>query len=203
MLKLNDWIFTYDVLFSDDFKPLVEFLARGFLHVQIYLITKRSDDNGKTVTLKLTYFGSVEYWMGIHLRNNLLKKTSGKELIQELPLEEKDNWHIVVLNNDEVVGTLMLSRKSKKTAQIEQVAICEGMQGQGVGQKLIAFAEDLAQELGFEQVFLTGRESAWRFYEKLGYQTNHKQYKIGRVQIKEFTKVLEIKEKVKEMETNG
>lgn len=54
----------------------------------------------------------------------------------------------------------MLSRKSKKTAQIEQVAICESIQGQGVGQQLIDFAENLAQGLGFEQVFLTGRESA-------------------------------------------
>ncbi|MEG2254856.1 MAG: GNAT family N-acetyltransferase, partial [Vagococcus sp.] len=71
------------------------------------------------------------------------------------------------------------------------------------GQQLIAFAEEIAMELGFEQTYLTGRESAWRFYERLGYQTNHKISKIGRVRIKEFTKALQIKEMVKEMETNG
>ncbi|MEG0284795.1 MULTISPECIES: GNAT family N-acetyltransferase [Vagococcus] len=141
--------------------------------------------------------------MGIHLRNNLLKKTSGKELIQELPLEEKDNWHIVVLNDEQVVGTLMLSKKSKKTAQIEQVAICESMQGLGVGKQLIDFAEAVASDLGFKQTYLTGRESAWAFYEKLGYTTNHKISKIGRVRIKEYTKKLVAHEMVKEMETNG
>lgn len=141
--------------------------------------------------------------MGIHLRNKLLKKTSGKELIQELPLEEKDNWHIVVLNDEEVVGTLMLSKKNRKTAQIEQVAISESMQGLGVGKQLIDFAENLAKELGFMQVYLTGRESAWKFYEKLGYQTNNKVSRKGRVIVKEFTKQLAIKEMEKEMETNG
>lgn len=172
--------------------------------MQRLLNNKRSDDNGKTVAVKLTYFGSVEYWMGIHLRNNLLKKTSGKELIQELPLEEKDNWHIVVECEEEVVGTLMLSTMSKRTARIEQVAVSGSMQGMGLGNQLIEFAEQLATELGFKQVYLTGRESAWRFYEKLGYETNHKVSQIGRVKIKEFTKELIIKkEKVKEMETNG
>ena len=72
-----------------------------------------------------------------------------------------------------------------------------------LSKQLIDFAEAVASDLGFKQTYLTGRESAWAFYEKLGYTTNHKISKIGRVRIKEYTKKLVAHEMVKEMETNG
>lgn len=164
---------------------------------------ERNEDNGKTVTLRLTYFGSTEYWAGIYLRNELLKKTANTPLISELPLEEQDNWHVVVLEDERVVGTLMLSEWDNKTMKIQQVAIDPSMQGQGLGLRLMAFAEQLAKELGFKKTYLTGRESAWRFYEQLGYLTNHDIITGKGVLLKEFEKKLTHNTYLKEMETNG
>ncbi|MFC6346709.1 GNAT family N-acetyltransferase [Vagococcus carniphilus] len=144
-------------------------------------------------------FGSIEYWAGVQLRNELLKKTSGKELITTLPIEEKNNFHLVVIVEGEVVGTLMLSRMNQTTMRIEQVAISKKVQGQGLGITLIEYAEEFSSELGFQHVFLTGRESAWSFYEKLGYQGNDVVEMNGTIRIKEFNKII----RVKEMETNG
>ena len=119
-----------------------------------------------------------------------MKKTANIPLISELPLEEQDNWHVIVLEDDRVVGTLMLREKDNQTIQIQQVAIDQSMQGQGLGLRLMTFAEQLAKELGFKKTYLTGRESAWHFYEQLGYLTNHEVIKGKGVRLKEFEKKL-------------
>ncbi|MGO3732993.1 MAG: GNAT family N-acetyltransferase [Vagococcus sp.] len=157
------------------------------------------------MTLRLTYFGSLDYWRGIHLRNKLLKQTSGKSDIRELPIEEKDNWHIVVLLEEKVVGTIMLEEKTKKLVQIKQVAIDNSVQGQGLGKKMMDYSEELAKSLGFTHLFLTGRESAWMFYDKLGFYTEDVIYFDGDVLVKEYYKQIVTRKNVyvKEMETNG
>ncbi|MDT2829421.1 GNAT family N-acetyltransferase [Vagococcus carniphilus] len=120
-------------------------------------------------------------------------------MITTLPIEEKNNFHLVVIVEGEVVGTLMLSRMNQTTMRIEQVAISKKVQGQGLGVTLIEYAEEFSSELGFQYIFLTGRESAWSFYEKLGYEGNGVVEMNGTIRIKEFNKII----RVKEMETNG
>ena len=41
-----------------------------------------------------------------------------------------------------------------------------------IGQSLMAYAELIARQQGYEEIFLTARESLWLFYEKLGYESS-------------------------------
>jgi ribosomal protein S18 acetylase RimI-like enzyme len=53
---------------------------------------------------------------------------------------------------------------------MRQVAVAPGMQGQGIGRKLVEYAEEFARDGGFDLMLLHARETAVPFYEKLGYR---------------------------------
>ena len=166
------------------------------------------------MTLKIVQWNSKEYWAGISLRNKLLKTSAGQPWITKVPKAEKKDMHIAAFINGEVVGTLLLSKRTAAVVQIKQVAIDGVYQGFGVGKKLLGFAEKIAELLNFETVFLTGRSQAWGFYEQLGYQSLGQPYTESQLKFKKFTKGI-MKEKttlklaitknitLKEMETNG
>lgn len=159
-------------------------------------------------------WNSEEYWRGIFLRNKLLKTSAGKEWIKELPVNEKYDIHIAAMIDGKVVGTLLLSKRSKTIAQIKQVAIDDRYQGFGIGKQILEFAEKTADLMNFQTVFLTGRKQAWGFYDHFGYQSIGFAYSDGQVLLKKFeknictkknTRMVEIIKRItlREMETNG
>ena len=87
---------------------------------------------------------------------------------QQLAAEANDVL-IAGYTNERIIGCLILTPLNGQTAQMRQVAVEEIWQGQGVGRQLIAFAEQAARERGFAEITLHGRESAFPFYERLGY----------------------------------
>lgn len=164
--------------------------------------------------VKIINWNSEEYWQGIFLRNKLLKTSAGKEWIKELPVNEKQDIHMVALVEGKVVGTLLLSKRSQTVAQIKQVAIDDRYQGFGIGKQLLEFAEKIADLMNFQTIFLTGRKQAWGFYDHFGYQSIGYAYSEGQVSLKKFEKKLCAKKStgrrgitkhimLKEMETNG
>lgn len=113
-----------------------------------------------------------------------------------------------------VVGTLLLSKRSKTVAQFKQVAIDDQYQGFGIGKQLLEFAEKMADLMGFQTIFLTGRKQAWGFYDHFGYQSISCAYLDGQVILKKFEKSICTKKNarilgiikhitLKEMKTNG
>ncbi|MGG5330779.1 hypothetical protein IGI46_001910 [Enterococcus sp. AZ163] len=161
----------------------------------------RRNNHGKTV-FTLTRWNSSDYWKGIKLRNNLLMESAGKPPITFAPTEERNDWHLVVRVDHEVMATLLLHPINGQIAQIKQVAVSQYCQGMGLGKKLIAYAENVAQNLGFELVFLTGRKQAWYFYEKLAYESFAETYVDHEVELKIFKKNLVVTQ-TKEMKTHG
>ena len=164
--------------------------------------------------VKIINWNSEEYWRGIFLRNKLLKTSAGKEWIKELPVNEKQDIHIAAMVEGKVVGTLLLLKRSQKVAQIKQVAIDDQYQGFGIGKQLLEFAEKMADLMGFQTIFLTGRKQAWGFYDHFGYQSTSCAYSDGQVILKKFEKSICTKKNarmlgiikhitLKEMETNG
>ncbi|EOH99164.1 hypothetical protein UAY_01941 [Enterococcus moraviensis ATCC BAA-383] len=164
--------------------------------------------------VKIIDWNSEDYWIGIHLRNKLLKTSSGKEWITELPVDEKHDIHMAVMMDGAVVGTLLLSKKSQTVAQIKQVAIDDNYHGIGLGKKLLEFAEKVAELMKFQTIILTGRKQAWGFYDRFGYQSSGCEYEEGLVSLKRFEKRLQTQKntekfrinkpiQLKEMETNG
>ncbi|MHC5230102.1 GNAT family N-acetyltransferase [Enterococcus sp. LJL99] len=147
--------------------------------------------------VKIVKWNSEEYWAGIALRNKLLKATAGKEMIQTIPIEEKNDIHVVALDEDQVIGTLIISKVDQQSAQIKQVAVNDAYQGEGVGKKMLIFAEEVVRITRFKKVFLLGRSQAWGFYVRAGYQEFGQAYYDGKVLLKGFEKELTQNTRVK------
>lgn len=143
-------------------------------------------------------WNSSAYWEAIELRNQLLKKTSGKAIITQAPLDEKNDIHLAVIQNGKVIGTLLLHPIDPQLIQIKQVAIDPAYQGGGLGRKLVQYAEWFADKLGYSFLFLTGRQQAWMFYEKLGYHAVSDCFQEGKIMLKVFRKELHTPLSIKE-----
>ena len=105
--------------------------------------------------LTLIRWDSRDYKETLVLRNQVLK-VSAELLLRESPAEEKQAIHLVARQNKRIVGTLLLHSCSSKCIQIKQVAIHPDYQG--VGKKLLVYAEQIARNLNYSTLFLTGRK---------------------------------------------
>jgi GNAT superfamily N-acetyltransferase len=63
----------------------------------------------------------------------------------------------VLTENEEILGGLMM-RSQKDHLFVETVAVWPQRQGEGIGRKLMAFAEERARELGLQEVRLYTNE---------------------------------------------
>ncbi|EST90510.1 GNAT family N-acetyltransferase [Vagococcus lutrae] len=125
------------------------------------------------IKMKTIQWQSKEYYEGIALRNQHLNQPSGLTLITDAPIQEELAIHLAAIIDQRVVGTLFLDNTDREnTAQIKQVAVSDAYRGMKIGQSLMAYAELIARQQGYEEIFLTARESAWLFYEKLGYESS-------------------------------
>jgi len=99
------------------------------------------------------------------------------------------NQELIVLENDknEIIGTLQLSFIQYLTyqggvrAQVEGVRIREDQRGKGVGEKMLEWAINRAQEQKAHLIQLTTdkkRIAALKFYEKLGFIATHEGMKL-------------------------
>ncbi|NSM32284.1 GNAT family N-acetyltransferase [Enterococcus faecalis] len=142
------------------------------------------------------------------LRNQVLKSSGGKSLLRESPVEEKQDIHLVIRQDEQIAGTLLLHPYSSNCMQIKQVAFYPKYQGKGLGKKLILYAEQIARNLNYSILFLTGRKQAWGFYKKLGYSEVTKAYSEDNLILMVFKKDLLTLNNTnflncKEMKTNG
>lgn len=94
---------------------------------------------------------------------------------------------IVVLEGDEIVGTLQLTfipyltYKGGTRAQIEAVRIRKDRRGLGLGQKMFEWAINRAKERGAHLLQLTvdkQRPESRKFYHKLGFRASHDGMKL-------------------------
>ena len=143
------------------------------------------------IEFQVITWGSSAYIASLDLRNQSLNIPSQLPLLTAPPLEERTALHIVAKANGTVIGTLFLAATKVETvAQIKQVAVSSDYRGQKIGQSLMTFAEHIAAEVGYEELILHARESAWLFYEKLGYHADGIVYHNGANQMQPYRKAL-------------
>ena len=121
------------------------------------------------IEIKIVGFNSPLYNQAVALREKLLRIPLGMRFTQDYLLQDKNNVHIVALQEAKVVGTVLVKPIDAKTVKIRQVATDYSVQGKGIGKKLMLFAEDYARSRGFERVILHARYYVVDFYKKLGY----------------------------------
>jgi GNAT superfamily N-acetyltransferase len=93
----------------------------------------------------------------------------------------------VMVGGGEIVATLQLSfipglaRRGALRGQIEAVRVASNRRGQGLGERLFAWAIGECRKRGCQFVQLTtdrSRSDAHRFYDRLGFEPSHVGYKL-------------------------
>ncbi len=120
--------------------------------------------------LKNTPHNSTEYLKTVSLREELLRKPLGMKFSKEELALEKDQVHLSLWEDEELLGCLVMVKSSQKRWKMRQVAVRADLQGKGIGQKLILASERWLLARGVTEIYLHAREPVVQFYEKLGYQ---------------------------------
>lgn len=121
------------------------------------------------LTFKIVTTENPDYQKSLQLRQEVLREPLGMNLVDEDLSKEKDAYHVLAFFENKVVGTLYLLPKNLHTFQMKQVAVDVSKQGQGIGKKLIRYAESFSMKKGIKIIQLDARENAWLFYEHCGY----------------------------------
>lgn len=110
-----------------------------------------------------------EYRHVYDLREAILRKPIGLSLADEDLGADKNDITLAAKIGEKVVGCIMLQHKDASTIKFRQMAVSEELQGKGVGYEIMTAAEALSKEKGYSKIVLNARETAARFYSKLGY----------------------------------
>lgn len=133
---------------------------------------------------------SEDYREMIKLRHKILYAPWGLNFTPEQLDKETNDFHIVYKKSDRILGCLVATIRSPTTVQFRQVAVDESVQRQGVGKRIVKFAENLVFEKGFKKIEIESRETAIAFYEKLDYtREGERFFKVGLPHFK-VTKVI-------------
>ncbi len=123
----------------------------------------------QSITIKQIPVDSPEYSQVYDLREEVLRKPIGLSLADEDLSADKDDIILVAHEAEKVVGCIMLQHKDEEIIKFRQMAVAEELQGKGIGNEIMIAAEALSKEKGYTKVALHARETAARFYSKLGY----------------------------------
>lgn len=110
-----------------------------------------------------------EYALEKELRNRVLRKPLGLMLSEQDLQGEDRQSHLVAMDGRGLVVGCILVAFTEKMAKIRQIAIEEGYRGKGIGTKLMTGAEQIVRDRNLGTVTLNARQTARRFFEKLGY----------------------------------
>lgn len=117
-------------------------------------------------------FGSSRYKELLDLRYEILLQPLGLKFLDAYREEEANFLHIGCVDNvsDKLIGGLIMAPLNNEEIRIMQVAVDVVRQGEGIGRKLIEYAETVAKEIGYERMVMHAMLSVVGFYEKLGFK---------------------------------
>jgi predicted GNAT family N-acyltransferase len=119
--------------------------------------------------IKLIETGTKEYDEMTNLRKRGLLDPYGIPHYYINPEKEKDDFLIGAFD-EQLVGCCMLTKKDDVTLQLRQMVVDSAHQKSGVGAAIVAFAENVAREHGFQKMILHARDTAKGFYSKYSYK---------------------------------
>ena len=99
----------------------------------------------------------------------MLRVPIGKVLGEHDIAGEETQMHFVALEGDAVVGCVIMKPLSPTRAKLRQMAVADALQGQGIGQQLVAYAEAHLRAAGVTTIETAARKTAEGFYARQGY----------------------------------
>ena len=123
------------------------------------------------MALKQIDHGTPEYKLMVSLRDEMLRRPLGLSFTKEELEREKNDILIAAFDDDKLLGCCLLTETDSQTVRLRQMAVRNRLQGKGIGDSIIRFAETLARDKGYRKVTMHARTSAIGFYERCGYRT--------------------------------
>jgi GNAT superfamily N-acetyltransferase len=114
-------------------------------------------------------FGSETYAEALRLRGTILRTPLGLEFTTEELADDEERRHFCAIAGGRVVGSLSFKLLGPHTLQLKQMAVAEGRRREGIGSRLIDFAEAWARREGHGTIILNARIGAEGFYARHGY----------------------------------
>lgn len=105
----------------------------------------------------------------LELRNRVLLAPIGVPFSYIKPEQEKNDILIVAVEGKAVLGCCVLTDRGESVIQLRQMAVDTSVQAKGLGRTVVHFAEQLAKEKGYRNLYLNSRDPVIPFYEKCGY----------------------------------
>jgi len=121
--------------------------------------------------IKFVDYNSPLYSESLNLRDRVLRIPNGMSIYNDNLEGDQTDHHMVLIENEQIVGCLVLSILDSSTLKMRQVAVEESKRGIGIGASLVASAEKFAIENDYGKIVLNARKVVLGFYERLGYQS--------------------------------
>lgn len=114
-------------------------------------------------------YGSDLYAETLRLRETILRTPLGLALSDEELADDARRRHFCAVADGAVVGSVSFKPLGAHALQLKQMAVAEDWQLEGVGARLLAYAEAWARRQGYAVILLNARIGAEGFYERHGY----------------------------------
>lgn len=137
-------------------------------------------------------FGSSRYKELLDLRYKILLQPLGLKFLDAYREQEATFLHIGCIDNstDELIGGLILVPVDDEEIRMMQVAVDPVHQGEGVGRRLIEYAQTVAKEIGYNRIVMHAMLSVVGFYEKLGFTQEDDMFEEKGINFVRMVKVL-------------
>lgn len=131
-------------------------------------LTQTIRKSNMRIEFRIITYKSDEYFKSIELRDLLLRKDLGLKFMPEEFDGEESQIHIAGFKENELVSTLILVPSGEK-CKMRQVCVRTDLQGYGIGNDMLRYAEQVAKNNGFTQIYCHARDVAVPFYLKNDY----------------------------------
>jgi len=126
-------------------------------------------EENSMITLQEIEWASEAYVQEVSLRNAVLREPLGLSFTQAEKDAEPEKIHFGAFRETELTGCVLIQSCEADEWKLSQMAVDPDCQGQGIGRRLVAIAEEVCRSKGGLSLVLNARVSAWRFYESCGY----------------------------------
>jgi len=117
-----------------------------------------------------------EFEKYFELRWRILRKPWNQAKGSEQDSEENSAYHLMSIENDQIIGVARLQFTQSHSAQLRYMAVDNTYQNKGTGRSMVEHMETYARQHAANELFLHARDNALIFYEKLGYEITEKSY---------------------------
>ncbi|HUC82093.1 MAG TPA: GNAT family N-acetyltransferase [Flavisolibacter sp.] len=119
--------------------------------------------------LRILQTGTKAYDEMVTLRVKVLLDPVGIPRSYINPEKEAADVLIGAFENDQLLGCCVLTHVDDTTLQLRQMAVDNTLHKKGIGAAIVAFAEAIAKEKGYQTLMMHARDTVLDFYRKSGY----------------------------------